>query len=232
VTDTPDAPAVPATDDVARGRRWFRVSVVLIAAGAVLLLLAGGRPWSTTTVGGGALPTVTVVLDGGDLTPSSAVAVLALAGLAGLAATRRRGRLVIGVLLVVAGAAIVDTALVFATSWDSSTGAGATIRNLALDKVGAESPTATTATGWWIASLVAGLMVAAGGAVALRTSRSWPEMGRRYERRAGTDGPAREVAPKSAWDQLDEGVDPTAGPGPYAPGDTTGDPTLRSGGDS
>ena len=244
MTDAPDGPVVPAADEAGRGRRWFRLSIELIAAGAALLLLAGGRPWSTTTVGGGALPTVTVVLDGADVTPSSAVAVLALAGLAGLAATRRRGRLVIGALLVLAGAAIVDTALVFATSWSSSTGTGATIRNLALERVGAESPTSTTATGWWTASLAAGLMVAAGGVVTLRTSGSWPEMGRRYERRAGADVPARAVAPKSAWDQLDEGVDPTAGPGPHETEgtpdgtaddtavDTGGDPTLRAGGDS
>ena len=226
-----DAPEV-ASDDVARGRRSFRLSLVLIASGAGLLLLAGGRAWSTTTLGGGALPTVTVVLDGADLTPSSAVAVLALAGLAGLAATRRRGRVVIGALLVVAGAATVDTALVFATSWSSSTGTGATIRNLALEKVGAEGPASTTATGWWIASLVAGVMVAAGGVVAMRTSRSWPQMGRRYERPAGADGPERAVAPKSAWDQLDEGIDPTDEPATSGPGDTSADPTLGVGGDA
>jgi uncharacterized membrane protein (TIGR02234 family) len=234
VTDAPDP----------RGRRSFLVTLVVLALGAVLLLLASGRTWSTTVVGGTDVPAITVALTGGDLVAGGAVALLVLAGIAGLAATRRVGRVVVGVLLVLAGLGTVVVAVVFGTTWGSSPGAGDTVRGLALERAGTVGPTATTVTAWWIAAVVAGLLMVAGGVLAIVASASWPQMGRRYERREALEGPARDVASRSAWDQLDEGVDPTDGPGPDdaggttdattgdATGDTTGDPRLRSGGDS
>jgi len=175
---------------------------------------------------------------------AGAVALLVLAGIAGLAATRRAGRVVVGLLLVLAGIGVVVVAGDFGTSWGSSLGAGDNIQGLVYERAGVEGPLTTTVTPWWVVAVLAGLVVTAGGVLAIVTSRAWPQMGRRYERREGADAPARAVAPKSAWDQLDEGVDPTAGPGPHETEgtpdgtaddtavDTAGDPTLRAGGDS
>jgi uncharacterized membrane protein (TIGR02234 family) len=216
------APAASALD-----RRGYALALVLLVVGAVLLLVAYGRTWATTTVGGSGLPTVTVALSGSDLTPAgTAIAVLALAGVAGLAAARRRGRVVVGVLLVLAGLAAAWVAVDFALSWSSSSGAGATIRAAVGERAGVDLEGArTTTTAWWLVAALAGLLVAAGGVLAVLRSRTWPEMGRRYER--GGDGSRAPAATRepSAWDQLDQGIDPTDGPDR----DTAGDPTLRSG---
>jgi len=219
-----------------RGRRSFLVTLVLLAVGAGLLLLASGRTWSTTVAGGADVPVVTVVLSGSDLVAGGAVALLVLAGIAGLVATRRVGRVLVGVLLVLAGLGVVFFSVRFGTTWCSSLGDGDTIRAAVFDRVGTVSPLATTITPWWIASAVGGALVVVGGALAVLQSRSWPQMGRRYERRDAADGRAADVRPRSAWDQLDEGIDPTDGPGEPAEGgaagDTSGDPTLRAGGES
>jgi uncharacterized membrane protein (TIGR02234 family) len=219
-------------DHVTRGRRSFVVTLVVLAAGAGLLLLASGRTWSTTAVGGGDLPTVTVALTGSDLMAGGAVALLVLAGLAGLAATRRAGRILVGVLLVLAGLGVAYVAEEFGTTWGSSLGAGDTIRDIVFDRIGTEGPNTTTVTAWWVAALVAGLLVVAGGVLAIVASGSWPQMGRRYERRDGADEPARDARPRSAWDQLDHGIDPTADAPPAGPDDTAAGPTLGHGGQS
>jgi len=233
VTEVPDVTTPdPVPDLAAAGRRSFRAALALLAAGAGLLLLASGRIWSTTVAGGGDLPTVTVDLTGSDLIAGGAVALLVLAGIAGLLATRRVGRVVVGVLLVLAGLGVVFFAGRFGATWSSSLGDGDTIQGLVFDRVGTVAPLSTTVTPWWVAALLAGVLVMAGGALAIATSRSWPEMGRRYERRDGADAPERDARPRSAWDQLDEGIDPTEEPPPTPSGDTTADPTLGVGGDA
>lgn len=217
------------TQEPAPERRSYAVALGLLVLGAVGLIVSFGRTWSTTTVGGSGLPTVTVSLSGTDLTPAGvAVAVLALAGVVGLAATRRIGRVVIGVLLVVAGLAVSYVSVDFRSSWDSARGIGDVIRDLVSERAGVDGAGgSTTITSWWVLGLVAGLLVAAGGAVAVLRSGRWPAMGRRYERgdaAAGEGRPPREV---SAWDQLDQGIDPTSAPGDQG-ADTSGDPTLRA----
>jgi len=236
VTDAPDERApddrVPddrVPDQVARGRRSFLLTLVVLATGAALLLLASGRTWSTTTVGGGDVPTVTVALTGSDLMAGGAVALLVLAGIAALAATRRVGRILVGVLLVLTGLGIVFFAGRFGATWSSSSGDGDTIRALVFERAGTEGATTTTATPWWIVAAAAGVLVVVGGAVAVLASRSWPQMGRRYERGEGADTRVRDVRPRSAWDQLDDGIDPTEEPSVGTPGDTAPDPTLGAG---
>jgi uncharacterized membrane protein (TIGR02234 family) len=203
-----------------------------LAVGAGLLLLASGRTWSTSVLGGGDVPTITVSLSGGDLMAGGAVALLVLAGIAGLAATRRAGRVVIGLLVVLAGLGVVVVAGDFGTSWGSSLGAGDSIQGLVFERAGTEGSMDTSITPWWVAAVVAGLVVMVGGVLAIVTSGTWPEMGRRYERASGADAPERDVRPRSAWDQLDEGIDPTDEPHPAGPGDTTADPTLGVGGEA
>jgi uncharacterized membrane protein (TIGR02234 family) len=233
VTEVPHVTtADPAPDPAARGRRSFRAALVRLAAGAALLLLASGRTWSTTVAGGGDLPTVTVDLTGSDLIAGGAVALLVLAGIAGLLATRRFGRVVVGVLLVLAGLAVVFFAGRFGATWSSSLGDGDTIQGLVFDRVGTVAPLSTTVTAWWIAAVLAGVLVTAGGFLAIVTSGSWPQMGRRYERREGADAPERDARPRSAWEQLDEGIDPTDEPPHAVADDTTADPTLGAGGEA
>lgn len=212
MSDADPASADPSTAPAAvPDRRGYAVALSLLVLGAVLLLVGFGRTWSTTTVGGSGLPSLSVPLTGTELTPAgTAIAVLALAGVAGLVAARRRGRVVIGVLLALAGLAAGYVAVDFAISWHTRSGLGETIIGRVSDQTGVDVGGApTTITQWWLAAALGGALVTAGGVIAVLRSASWPEMGRRYERSGAEEGRGAVVSPESVWEQLDRGVDPT-----------------------
>ena len=202
----PSAPSAPSASDGGASGRSYRAALALLLLGSVLTLVSAGRTWVTAVAGGGGLPTITVTLSGSDLQPTvTAIALLGLAAVAGLVATHRRGRVVIGLLMAAAGLVVAALAIDVATTWNSLLGVGATIRSLVAEHVGTESAATTTLSPWWVGATVGGLLVAVAGVLAVLRSRDWPQMGRRYERR---DDDASRPA-ESAWDQLDHGVDPT-----------------------
>lgn len=62
---------------------------------------------------------------------------------------------------------------------------------------------ASWGTGAWpLAALAGALAVAVGGALTAARGRSWPGLGARYER--------PQAAPRTPWEALDRGEDPTA----------------------
>lgn len=208
----PDA-AGSATTGPAPGRdRSYALALVLLAVGAGALLLSAGRVWASAAVGGAGLPTLAVAVTGSDVAPAlSALAVLALAGVAGLVATRSRGRVVVGALLVLAGAGTAWIAVQFALTASGATGAGATIAQVVAERTGSPAGAVVVGSLWWLVALLGGVLVAAAGVLALLRGGGWPQMGRRYERdgaQPAAPGP-RAARPESAWDQLDRGVDPT-----------------------
>lgn len=207
-------------------RRGYRTALILLAIGAALLFLGFSQVWATAVVTQEGLPSLTFELKGREIQPAgSAAAILALAGIAGLVATRRFGRAVTGVLLVGEGLLAAGGALWFGL------GAGnrADVVRLVSEKAGIDVDPALSITPWWLVVVGGGaLLVVAGLAAAFRGSR-WPVMGRRYERSpesdaaaaaTGATGVAAGATAASAWDQLDQGVDPTL--------DLTHDATLDS----
>ena len=74
--------------------------------------------------------------------------------------------------------------------------------------------------------VVVGLLMAAAGLLVVLRGRSWPGMGRRYERPGSPAAPARpqtdEDRAQAAWRALDRGEDPTADPS----GDQRGGPEI------
>jgi uncharacterized membrane protein (TIGR02234 family) len=188
-----------------RARRELAVGVGLCLAGAALVLLAAGRPWLRGVVDPGApLAPETVALAGSDVAPGTpALGLLGLAGVAALLATRRTGRVAVGVLLALAGAALVALA-VGAASGDR-VAALASARNAA---------TVTTAAGtaWPWAAAAGGVLVAGAGVLAAVRGRSWAALSARYDA-PGATAPARAPRPRdpdaAAWDALDRGEDPT-----------------------
>lgn len=86
-------------------------------------------------------------------------------------------------------------------------------------RTGADLDT-TSLTGWFWLALVAGVLVVATTAAAVRLVRSWPEMGTKYDAptgaRSAEDGSTaneRSEVPTEnidIWKALDEGRDPTA----------------------
>jgi len=218
--DSPrDADATPAN---AAARREYVRALALLAVGAGFLLLSYGQVWATATYAEPGLPRLVVELSGRDVQPvGGALPVVALAGIAGLVATRRVGRWVSGVVLALTGTAATALALRFGLTWSSSGGDGGAIDRLVGERLGATvAGVPVVVSPWWVLAVVGGVLVLVGGLLAVAHGSRWPSLGRRYER-PGDAGPApatsRPAAPTSAWDQLDQGFDPTVDAEPPAP---------------
>jgi len=186
-------------------RRGYRTALVLLGVAAALLFLGYAQVWVSAVVAEQGLPSLVVELKGRDVQPAaSASAILALAGVAGLVATRRVGRAVTGGLLVLEGLIALGGALWFGLGSDDRADA----RRLISDKAGVDVQAELSVRPWWAVVAVGGALVVVVGVLAMLRGGTWPVMGRKYERPEGAATPAA-AGPASAWDQLDQGVDPT-----------------------
>lgn len=149
-------------------RREYAVVLVALAAAGVLAWWVFGLTWSTvTTPADGMLPEQQVEYTGRLLYPYAGfIGIVALAAVAGILATKRYGRIVIGVLLaILAGSACAQIVT------DSGVGGVAAIAEVAL------------------------AVIAVLGVVTVIRGSRWPMMGNRYERtqRANSDESAWDV---------------------------------------
>ncbi len=167
------------------------VAVLACTVGAGLALYASSKNWAVElTQRPAPLPPVRTARSGGDFVPwVPALALISLAGAGALVATRRKGRLLVGVLLALAGGGVV---------------AGA-----AYGLAEASGATGSTGPGWPLAALFAGLVIVAVGILTLRRGRGWPTMGARYERTTSTAPVSAQDDSAKVWDALDRGDDPT-----------------------
>jgi hypothetical protein len=183
-----------------RSPRLLSVICAGLALAAAALWGAAALPWLLVEAPG--RPGVEVT--GAVLAPASGgIALVALAGIAGVVATAGPVRRVLGWLLA-ASAAVVVPAVVAAFSADPLAGvAPENLPGLGGDPVPAVEPTGAPL----LAVAAAAVLVLAGVTVGLREHRL-PRLGARYgasaRARAGQD-PDRQ-----AWQDLDEGRDPTA----------------------
>ncbi len=189
----------------------YQLTLILLALGAGALFAGYGRTWSTTTLTEPGLPSLVVELSGRDVQPAAAAtAIVALAAIAGLVATKRLGRILSGVVLLIVGAVDLFLALRFAGG-DRTSIVAAVSEKAGQDLDPARVAGDTTTTMWWAVAGLGGLCLIAAGFMALSLSSRWSTLGSRYERADASD--ASKVRHVSAWDQLDEGIDPTVGDG-------------------
>ncbi|WP_448619780.1 Trp biosynthesis-associated membrane protein [Geodermatophilus sp. URMC 65] len=197
-------------------RREMAAAVVGLAAAGGLALSTGGQTWLTATVARPEpLPPVTERLTGSELAPLvPAGGLLLLAAAVALVAVRGAARVLVGLLAAVAGGVLGWSGLrTLATGGD-----GAAAGVLGSGTPGSTVTTAVSAA-WLVLALVAGLLAAAAGLLTVLRGRTWPGMGRRYERAAATattaPAPARrrtdEDRALDVWRALDRGEDPTEG---------------------
>ncbi len=200
--------------------REYLGSLGALVAGAVLMLVGYAATWAIATVpvfAGDAVggPASAVALSGRELTPIGfAAGWVALAGAAGLLATRTWGRRVIGAVVALAAATAGATALAFPLTGSAFIEAALDARSI----TGVEASAVTT-TAWWIAALIGALLGAVAGVLALLRGPTWPRLSGRYERASGGQSggggagdpqdPAGAVGGIAAWDALDRGEDPT-----------------------
>jgi uncharacterized membrane protein (TIGR02234 family) len=204
-TPTPD----PTSGRRVGGRELAAVAGVC-AVGGGMVLFAVGQTWlRLTAVRPAPLTDVVVPLSGRSLEPLVAgLGIVGLAGVVGLLATRRWGRLAVAAVLTLSGLAILAGALTrlaapgSAEVHDLLVGSG---RSAGVDP--GAVVTATAYPAWAVLAAVGGLLLALGGLAALVRSRRWPTMSARYETPAArADRPRTDAA---VWDALDRGDDPT-----------------------
>lgn len=194
------------------GRTVFGVALALDVIGAGGALLVSLRPWQTVVTHRPRPFADTVLHVSGrtvDAGPT-ALAVVALAGLVAVLATRGVARRIVGVLLTVAGVGLV---------WRSAADAGAIGTARAQALAAAKHPGIALGTHvdvhpqWAILSAICGVFVVAAGALVALRGHRWVGMSSRYEAPVGNDERAR--ADATMWAAIDRGDDPTrAGPDP------------------
>lgn len=201
----------------------YGCALVLDGVGAAAALLASTRTWQTVTTARPApRPADVLQLDGRtvDAAPT-ALALVALAGVVAVLATRGVVRRLVGALLVVDGALLVWRA----AGAMSAVGVGrartlVTSRHSTVDAA-AVVPQVSTHPVWAVLTLLSAvLVVAAGGLVAWRGHR-WQSLSSRYERAGSAPSTAPAAASgedaernaaraaASLWTSLDRGDDPT-----------------------
>jgi uncharacterized membrane protein (TIGR02234 family) len=189
-------------------RRELTTAVLGGAGAGALALVAGGQEWAEVTAARPEpLPPVVAVLSGADAAPLvPATGLVLLAAAVALLAVRAAGRVVVGLLMAVAGGVL---------AWS---GVRALTGTLTVTGVPAGGTTTTDiAAVWPVLAVAAGVLGAATGLLVVLRGRSWPAMGRRYERGTGAHvdtaprtAPTDEDRAQSAWKALDRGEDPTA----------------------
>lgn len=206
--------SVPAA--AGTSRRELTAVLGAVVVGAALPLLAAGQEWATITAQRRPpLPPVTAVATGGDLAPLAPAAALVLLASAGaLLAVRGAGRMLVGLLVVGAGAAVV---------WSSARvlgGADVVTTQLQALGVPGSDLVVDLAPTWPVVAVAGGVLGVLAGLAAAVRGRRWPALGRRYERPGGSpegsgQPPAAvsdEQRAQAAWGALDRGEDPTTGP--------------------
>jgi len=180
------------------GRRGLGIAVTGCVLSGAVALFAVGRVWLHYTVPRDGLADLRAAATGHAVAGAAAtLALVVLAGVVALPATRGFGRRVASGVIALAGLGMSYLAvLTIALTTDQ------------LDVPAASTYTDGRATAWPWVTLVSGLVAVVTGVFATVASGGWPAMGRRYESAGSAkSGPVTET---SIWDRLDEGDDPTA----------------------
>lgn len=174
------------------GRRSYSLTLVVLLLAGAAVLASAAMPWALAGVPliEGSGRSTQQAWAGSLLAPlAQATGVVALAGVGGIIATRRAGRMIVGLLLFLAGAS----------------GAWASARVMTGGVVAVPGSGEPASLTWWPWVALAGcLLVALVGGLTVAIGRRWPRLGGRYEGRRNPSG-------ASPWDAMDAGQDPTAG---------------------
>jgi uncharacterized membrane protein (TIGR02234 family) len=153
------------------------------------------------------MPVVTASFTGRQLVPAAVgAAVMLLAGVAGVIATRGWGRRLLGAVLALAAVGMGVAAGGFGLALPESA------RPAAVAETGFDNVT-IVGSSWWLVVVGAGALAAVAAVLVTVRGAGWPVLGGRYERGPatpkGTSMNPAAMTPAQAWDALDRGEDPT-----------------------
>lgn len=199
-----------------RSRAEFAAALVLQLLGSALVLLIATRHWQTAhVVRPHPLTDQSFGLSGRSLdSASTALAVVALAGVVAILAVRGWPRRVIGLVVAAVGVGVVWRSLQHASavSLNRAYALHGDAKNINLGTALPASHVAAHPVWAWL-SAICGLFVVIAGALVTARGHRWAGMSTRYESPVVTavDAQAeRARADASLWKALDEGDDPTA----------------------
>lgn len=182
-------------------RRELQLAVLLCLLGSAVVLLAGSQTW--VTLQDNQQLTIAAVrssVPGSTLVPAAlALGYVGLAGVVALAATKRWGRTVVGVLVLVAGVGVV---VVVARALQDGIAAAA------LEEACDGTCGVASRVAWAWLTLAGGVLLAVSGALVTVRGRRWAALSSSYAPPASRaqQPPATD---KGVWDALDRGEDPT-----------------------
>lgn len=185
--------------------RGFGLTTLVALAAGTVCAVAGTRAAVEVDADGQAAAMVTAGTGQGDALTMPLVTSLALVALASwgvLLVTRRVVRRSAAVLALLASLGLVGAALLALGDLR------ATVED-ALAQVGATG--GARVTGWYLAAVAGGVVLAIAAGLAVWRVPGWPEMGSRYDSPTGEERPAP-TEPESSldlWKAMDEGHDPT-----------------------
>ena len=177
----------------------MQLSLVAVVAGVMLAVIGAGQAWATVGAevelpGIGAGRVGAAELTGNDLGPYGALALLGLVLLVAVAATRGRGRWVVGVALLALGGALVTGGLLGGYRAPEEARDRAWTGQLAGVSTGTELQVERSPAGPALV-VVGGLLLAGAGVEALWRGRTWPALGDAFR------APPDRVQPATAGDE-------------------------------
>ena len=178
-----------------------------LAAGA-LAAVAATKPWVVPSSSEG--DPLGLLSEAGKMPLAGALSLVVLGCWGVLLVTRRRVRRVVAVLGLVGA---VSLGITVVTGWLTL---GGEVTQALEASAAAGRDAAVHHSAWFWAAAVGSLLSVAATAAAVRFAPAWPEMGRRYDAPGATRGSVTtEEEPSSLdlWKSIDEGRDPTVGPG-------------------
>jgi Tryptophan-associated transmembrane protein (Trp_oprn_chp) len=180
----PEGAAAVVHSPAPAGRRSMQWAMVALLAGVMLAATGAGQAWAR--VGAAvALPGIgsarlgAAELSGNDLQPFGALALLGLVLLVAVAATRGRGRWVVGLALLAVGGYLAVGAVVGAAGIAGEAAERARLGELEGVPGGTALRVATPRAGP-VMVVAGGLLLAAAGAEALRRGTRWPALGQAF----------------------------------------------------
>ena len=191
----------------------YAASVIVLAVGAATVLLVASREWQT--IGPRAIGVTGRTLD----SAPTALAVVALAGVVAVIATKGKIRQLVGVLVAVAGAVAIWRSAAALPAVSASRAEEIVRAKQRVNVIGGSAPEVATHPVWGVLSVIgAVLVVLAGVFIAVRGAR-WQGMSGRYRAPGtGAASPPPSSAPTdedrarhdaSLWGALERGDDPT-----------------------
>jgi uncharacterized membrane protein (TIGR02234 family) len=185
------------------------IAIIADLLGAAGVLLFAGRDWQRVVVSRvRPLPDAVVNLSGRDLQGAiTAFALIALAGVVAIAATRGWGRRLVGLALIGTGGVVGWYAIAGASAVSADRARSSVASGVGVDA--SSVPHVTVDAVWPALTAASAALIVLAGALTVLKAQRWSAMASRYEAPTDAARAERTSGDIAMWSALDRGDDPT-----------------------